>query len=72
MLITIPESTWSRYAKMSQQAFARTLREMAEHAKLRKYRKTTRGPNKEKPKRSYDPRHPHVSTARVLGGEKPP
>ena len=35
-----------------------------------RYPKARRGPKKEKPKRHYDPEHPHVSVAKILFSRK--
>jgi hypothetical protein len=50
----------------------RTLQQLAAKVNLAKFRKNKRGPKKPKPKPVYDPKHPHVSTAKLLGGATTP
>jgi len=66
MMIAIPQRHWSVFGKMSLAQFAAVMLMMAGRLNLRHFRKHPRGPKKPPPQRTYDPAHPHVSTARLL------
>ncbi len=66
MMIAIPTEHWDIFIDMSRHEFARTLVQIATHVRLRRFKKHPRGPKKPPPPRRYDPKHPHVSTARLL------
>jgi IS4 transposase len=66
MMIAIPEEQWLAFRTLTPKELAVVLRELAEHVDLRRYTKHPRGAKKPAPKRHYDPKHPHVSTAKVL------
>ena len=66
MEIAVPAAEWRRFADMSRATFARFILQLAQAVNLARYRKHRRGPKKPRPPRSYDPAHPHVSTARLL------
>jgi Transposase DDE domain len=70
MMIAIPESEWQVFAQMSAEDFACVLMQLAKKINLERFRKHSRGPKKSKEKRHYDPRHPHVSVARILHRRK--
>ncbi len=70
MKIAIPWTTWCKIAILSASEFAQWLREVARHADLEQYKKHPRGPKKQQKKPRYDPKHPHVSTARELKNRK--
>ena len=72
MMISIPEEEWVIFQRMSAQTFARTLQQLASKVNLAKFKKHKRGPKKPKTKPTYDPAHPHVSTAKLLKGQTPP
>ena len=46
------------------------LKRLARAVDFERYPKARRGPKKEKPKRHYDPEHPHVSVAKILFSRK--
>jgi hypothetical protein len=71
MMIAIPEQHWSVFGRMSLAQFAAAMLMLAGKVNLRHFRKHPRGPKKPQPKRTYDPAHPHVSTARLLA-QRPP
>jgi IS4 transposase len=71
MMIAIPEHHWGIFGKMSLARFAAVMLMLASKVNLRHFRKHPRGPKKPQPKRTYDPAHPHVSTARLLA-QRPP
>ena len=70
MMIAIRESEWVEFRHLSQSEFAMVLQELAKQVKLSRFRKHPRGPKKPSPKREFDPKHPHVSTARLLASRK--
>jgi IS4 transposase len=66
MMIAIPDEQWLAFRALTPEELAVVLRQWAEHVDLARYTKHPRGPKKLPPKRKYDPKHPHVSTAKVL------
>jgi len=70
MAIAIPEEEWEEFGRLSQSQFVMVLQELAKKVKLSRFRKHPRGPKKPSQKRTFDPKHPHVSTARLLAGRK--
>lgn len=66
MMIAIPEKHWQIFSRMSAREFAETLRTLASKVNLRRFKKHPRKPKKAQPKRTYDKRHPHVSTFRLI------
>lgn len=66
MMIAIPPEHWGVFGQMSPQEFVAVMLLLARRVNLRHFRKHPRGPKKPPPQRSYDPAHPHVSTARIL------
>jgi len=70
MMIAIPEKQWRVFRRMAAQEFADVLCFLASKAHLAKYKRHPRGPKKPQPKRTYDKKHPHVSTFRLLQQRK--
>lgn len=66
MAIALPTSFWLSYLQMSVQEFAQTLKQWAALVNLKRFSSSPRGKKKPKPKPIYDPKHPHVSTNRLL------
>jgi hypothetical protein len=66
MMIAVCPPEWLCFRGMSAMELANTLRELAIHVDLSKYRKAPTREKKAKTPRQYDPKHPHVSTAKVL------
>lgn len=67
MKIAIPAAQWTRhFASLTPSELARILKTLAAKVRPDRFRKKIRGPKKPRPKRKYDKRHPHVSTARIL------
>ncbi len=71
MMIAIPQSEWEIFQTMPQPKLVDLLLQLAANVNLSKFRKSRRGPKKKPPKRNKYSNHPHVSTARLLAGEKP-
>ncbi len=70
MMIALPPEDWSDLGTMSLPQFSSLLQEWAQLVNLKAFTSTKRKPKKKKPKPPYDPRHPHVSTARLLAQKK--
>ena len=67
MMIAIPEAEWTtHFALLDPAELARILKALAANVRPDRFRKNVRGPTKPAPKRVYDKKHPHVSTARIL------
>lgn len=67
MLIAVPEAEWTVFSREDDtETLSRLLVNIASQARLRKYRKTPRGPKKPRPARQRFKSEPHVATARVL------
>jgi hypothetical protein len=66
MMIAIVPAQWVLFRDMSAKELANTLLELAGRVDLSKYKKAATKPKKPKTPRKYDPKHPHVSTYKVL------
>jgi hypothetical protein len=66
MMIAIPAEHWTVFREMTDAKFAETLKQIADHLTLSKYRKHPRGPKKPPPKKRKYKNGGHVSTARLL------
>jgi Transposase DDE domain len=66
MMITIRPPEWLPFRSMSAKELASTLRELATHVDLSKYKKAPTRNKTPKTPRVYDPQHPHVSTYKIL------
>ena len=66
MTIALPALLWLPYLQMSTVEFAQTLKQWASSVNLKRFSSSPRGQKKPQPKPTYDPRHPHVSTFRLL------
>ena len=67
MMIAIPEAEWTtHFALLDPAELARILKALAANVRPDRFRKNVRGPTKPAPKRVYDKKHPHVSTAQIL------
>ena len=70
MTFAIPEEEWSVFAEMSVKEFVDVPRGLSGAVNLAAFEKKPRGPKKPQPKRTIDPKKPHVSTARLLKKRK--
>jgi hypothetical protein len=70
MMIALPAEQWEVFRALSVSRLAKILKELAGRVRLAAFRKHPRGPKKASPKRRSDPKHPHVSTARILAQRK--
>ncbi|MEO1673191.1 MAG: transposase [Cyanobacteria bacterium J06631_2] len=66
MAIALPTPLWLPIAQMSLIEFALTLKQWATSVNLKRFCSSPRQKKKPKPKPTYDPKHPHRSTARLL------
>ena len=70
MTIALPAPLWLPIAQMSLTEFAQTLKQWATSVNLKRFCSSPRQKKKPKPKPTYDPKHPHRSTARLLQQQK--
>jgi hypothetical protein len=70
MMVALPPEEWAFIRSMSLKDYAAFLKRLARNVDLERYPKAHRGPKKAKPKRHYDPNHPHVSVAKLLLARK--
>ena len=70
MEIAIPGEQWLVFRQSTQSELVELLKLLATNVRLSKYRKSPRGPKKPAEKRKSDPKHPHVSTARLIASRK--
>ena len=71
MMIAVPEAEWtSHFASLTPAVLARILKTLAKNVRPDRFRKNIRGAKKPAPKRTYDKRHPHVATARLIAERK--
>jgi hypothetical protein len=68
--IAILPEEWQRFESMTNTAFAQSLRQWAERVNLTRFRKSKRGPKKATTKKRFDPKHPHIATARLLNNQQ--
>lgn len=66
MMIALPPTLWHPFAQMPVAAFAETLKTWAAQVDLKRFSSSPRGPKKLAKKEPFDPKHPHVATARLL------
>jgi Transposase DDE domain len=66
MMVALPEHEWAVFRTLDAEGLAGVLLDLAGHVDLARYTKHPRKPKKPPPERNYDPKHPHVSTAKLL------
>jgi IS4 transposase len=66
MMIAIPPPEWQLFQELSPPRLAELLVELAQQIRLSAFRKHRRGPKKPRSKPKYDPKRPHVSTAKLI------
>ena len=66
MLIALPVERWLDLAELPLSDYTSALRDVARGIDLHVYRKTTRGPKKQKPKKKHQKNKVHVSVAKLL------
>ena len=70
MMVAVPERHWRRFRRFTPEEFTDTLKEIAAHVHLSRYRKHPRGPKKPPPKKDRYKNGGHVSTAKLLKRRK--
>ncbi len=70
MMIAISEDEWKEFRLLTQRQLVAILKKLSKNVKLSRFLKHPRGPKKPVAKRKSDPKHPHVSTARLIAGRK--
>ena len=70
MAIALPAPLWSSITQMNLTEFAQTLKKWASFVNLKRFCSSPRQKKKNKTKPTYDPKHPHRSTARLLQQQK--
>ena len=66
MMVALPPEEWTIIREMSFEDYIAFLKRLARNVDFERYPKSHRGPKKAKPKRQNDPKHPHVSVAKLL------
>jgi len=66
MMIVLPPARWEIFSRMGASQFAKTLKEIARHVDLERYRKSRRGPKKPPAKKTRYKNGGHVSTYKLL------
>jgi hypothetical protein len=69
MEVAIEDEAWSYFSQMTVATFADTLRAWAAKVNLKRFLKSPRGAKKPQKKKTYDPKHPHLSTFRLLSAQ---
>ena len=70
MMIALPAPDWQPFALMPVEPFSLALKDWAAAIDLKRFTSSPRGPKKPKQKAKFDPKHPHVSTAKLLKEKK--
>ena len=70
MVIAISEDEWKEFRLLTQRQFIAILKKLSKNVKLSRFLKHPRGPKKPAAKRTSDPKHPHVSTAKLIESRK--
>jgi hypothetical protein len=70
MAVAVPAPDWRVFRTLPLTEFVAFLLTLAHNVRLARFRKHPRGPKKPAPKRRYDPKHPHVATARLIAARK--
>ncbi len=71
MMVAVPPRMWTKkFGQLSARSMAFSLKQLASHVKLDRFRKRTCGPKKPPPPRTGGLREKHVSTARLLNKRK--
>lgn len=70
MDVALPAEDWQVFRTLPVGEFVAFLLSLAQSVRLARFKKHPRGPKKPAPKRPYDPKHPHVSTAKLIAAQK--
>lgn len=66
MMIAIPAEHWQGFSTLTEAQLATLLKQLATEVNLKRFLKQPRKPKVPKPPPVKDPKHPHVSTAKLL------
>lgn len=66
MMIALPSRNWHSFASVAVDTFALTLKDWATEIDLKRFKSSHSVPKKPNTKAKFDPKHPHVATARIL------
>ena len=69
MEVAIESEAWVCFSEMTVTTFADILRTWAAKVNLKRFLKSPRGAKKPQKKKTYDPKHPHLSTFRLLSAQ---
>lgn len=70
LVIAVPAKQWTKkFGHLGARSMAKVLLELASHARIEQFRKTTRGPKRPRPKRTSGRIKHHVSTAKLLAAK---
>ena len=69
MEVAIESEEWAYFSEMTVTTFADMLRTWAAKVNLKRFLKSLRGKKKPQKKKTYDPKHPHLSTFRLLSAQ---
>ncbi len=70
MMVALPPEEWALFREMPLADYIDFLKRVASQVDFERYPKAHRGPKKARPKQRYDPKHPHVSIAKILLARK--
>jgi hypothetical protein len=70
MMIAVPAPYWQCFRTLSVAELANVLKELSGHVRLSRYQKHARGPKKPRPKKAAYANGGHVSTFKMLNGNK--
>ena len=70
MAVALPAQDWLVFRPLPLTDFVAFLLTLAQNTRLARFKKHPRGPKKPPPTRCYDPKHPYVSTARLIAARK--
>ncbi len=66
MAVALPAQDWRVFRTLPLTEFVTFLLILAQNTRLAWFKTHPRGPKKPPPPRRHDPKHPHVSTARLI------
>ena len=70
MAVALPAQDWRVFRTLPLTEFVAFLLILAQNTRLARFKKHPRDSKKPPPTRCYDPKHPHVSTARLIAARK--
>ena len=70
MIIAISQDEWKEFRLLTQRQLIAILKRLSKNVRLSRFLKHPRGPKNPVAKRKSDPKHPHVSTAKLIASRK--